>query len=89
MLNGTFLVYGMLSLDLWPCCKYADIGFSIGLAFFFFTAACDLSVKAAGKAMDQSKLGTVHLLRNQWDWVGGVGQMIMFYAKKVWFTNEM
>ena len=34
-------------------------------------------------------LGTVHILRNQWDWVGEVGQMIMFYAKKEWFTNEV
>ena len=35
------------------------------------------------------QLGTIHILRNQLDWVGGVGQMIMFYAKKVWFTNEL
>ena len=35
------------------------------------------------------KLGTVHILRNQSGWVSGVGQMIMFYAKKGWFTNEV
>ena len=23
------------------------------------------------------------------EWVGGVGQMIMFYAKMGWFTNEV
>ena len=25
--------------------------------------------------------GTIHILRNQSGWVGGVGKMIMFYAK--------
>ena len=35
------------------------------------------------------QLGNIHILRNQSGWVGGVGQMIMFYAKKAWFTNEM
>ena len=37
----------------------------------------------------QKGLGTIHILRNQWDWVGGVGKMIMFHAKKIWFTNKV
>ena len=39
----------MVDQQLWECCKYADIVFSILMAFFSFTAACDLSVKASGK----------------------------------------
>ena len=35
------------------------------------------------------QLGTIHILRNQWDWVGGVGQLIMFYAKNIWFANKV
>ena len=35
------------------------------------------------------RLGTIHILRNQWDWVGGLGQMIIVHFKKVWFTNKV
>ena len=37
---------------------------------------------------DQRYIGDRLYLRNQCDQVGGVGKMIMFYAKKVWFTNK-
>ena len=33
--------------------------------------------------------GTIHILCNQSRWVGGVGQMIMSYAKKGSFINEL
>ena len=33
-------------------------------------------------------LGTIQILRNQKNWVGGVGPMIMSYAKKLWFVNK-
>jgi len=48
ILNGTFFVFGLLSFERWNCWKYADIGFSLVLAFCFFTAAVDLSIKASG-----------------------------------------
>ena len=34
-------------------------------------------------------LGTIQILRNQYKWVGGVVQMLIFYAKVVHFTNEV
>ena len=34
-------------------------------------------------------LGTIQILRNQQDWVGGVGQMIMLHTKMVQFSNEV
>ena len=32
-------------------------------------------------------LGTVHILRNQEGWVGGVGQMITLYLRRVGFID--
>ena len=34
-------------------------------------------------------LGTIQILRKHSEWVGGVGQMLMLYAKTVHFTNEV
>ena len=34
-------------------------------------------------------LGTIQILRKHSEWVGGVGQMLMLYAKPVHFTNEV
>ena len=34
-------------------------------------------------------LGTIQLLRKHSEWVGGVGQMLMLYAKPLHFTNEV
>ena len=35
------------------------------------------------------KLGTIQILRKHLEWVGGVGQMLMLYAKPMHFTNEV
>ena len=34
-------------------------------------------------------LGTIQILRKHSEWVGGVGKMLMLYAKQVQFTLEV
>ena len=39
--------------------------------------------------MEMYSLGTIQILRKHSEWVGGVGQMLMSYAKLVNFTEEV